>query len=151
MLNQIFNNQGSARKRKRVGRGIGSGKGKTCGRGTKGQGSRTGVSINGFEGGQMPIHRRLPKRGFKSLNRISYEPISLSVLQHCVDNKLLAVGDTVNLTKLYDIGLIKSLNVRVKILAVGSISVPLNVDLHGFSNAAAEKISAVGGKTTIVA
>src|SRR3954465_15812296 len=96
-LNELKSNPGSHKRKMRVGRGIGSGKGKTAGRGGKGQTARTGVRINGFEGGQTPIHRRLPKRGFNNYTRHEYETVNLGAIQKAVDAKTLDAGKTVNL------------------------------------------------------
>ena len=108
-LNELKDNDGATKNRKRVGRGIGSGKGKTCGRGVKGQKSRTGVSINGFEGGQMPIYPRLPKRGFNNFNRVEFATVNLSELQRAVDAKRLDAKKTVDRAALQAAGLILSL------------------------------------------
>src|ERR1700744_2397917 len=95
-LSDIADNAGSRKKRMRVGRGIGSGKGKTAGRGGKGQTARSGVRIKGFEGGQMPLHRRLPKRGFNNIFRVEYAEINLDRIQQAIDAKLLDAKDTIN-------------------------------------------------------
>ena len=102
-LHEIADNAGSRKKRMRVGRGIGSGKGKQAGRGGKGQTARTGVRIKGFEGGQMPLHRRLPKRGFNNMFRIEYAEINLDRLQEAIDSKLVDVKDTVNAESLVEV------------------------------------------------
>src|SRR5258706_16387163 len=106
-LNQLKGNPGSRHRKMRVGRGIGSGKGKTSGRGGKGQTARTGVRINGFEGGQTPIHRRLPKRGFNNHSRKEYEVINLGSVQKAVDNGKLDAKQTVNLELLKKAGLVR--------------------------------------------
>ena len=107
-LNQIKDNMGSTKNRKRIGRGIGSGTGKTSGKGHKGQKARSGVSIKGFEGGQMPIHRRLPKRGFTNINRINYTELNLGKIQKLIDSNKIDPKKTVNYKTLLDLGLVKS-------------------------------------------
>ncbi|MFT4072284.1 MAG: 50S ribosomal protein L15 [Dysgonamonadaceae bacterium] len=137
--------EGSTKSRKRIGRGTGSGKGGTSTRGHKGAKSRSGYSKKiGFEGGQMPIQRRLPKFGFNSLNRIEYKPINLDVLQTLAENNNLA---KVDIETLKNVGLISS-NTRVKILANGSLSAKLEVEAHAFSKAAEAAITAAGGSIT---
>src|SRR5476649_37258 len=118
-LNEIADNEGARKGRMRVGRGIGSGKGKTAGRGVKGQKARTGVAIKGFEGGQMPIFQRLPKRGFVNINRKEIKPINLGVLQSLIDSKALDASKKVTKEVLASIGLIKNKSVLIKILASG--------------------------------
>src|SRR3984885_1056087 len=105
-LNQLQNNPGAHKRRMRVGRGIGCGKGKTCGRGGKGQTARSGVAIKGFEGGQMPIHRRLPKRGFNNHTRVEFDVITLRDLQVLVDNGTFKAGETVSTAALKEKGVI---------------------------------------------
>ncbi len=146
-LNELFNNIGSKKQRKRVGRGIGSGKGKTCGRGVKGQKSRSGVAIKGFEGGQMPIIKRLPKRGFRCSSSLRYQVIAISNLE----NLLLCYGfDIQNIvTKdvLVDFGMIKNSRVKVKLLAANcKICTPLSISFDAHSQEARKIIEAAGGK-----
>ena len=107
-LNEIKDNSGSTKPRKRIGRGIGSGTGKTSGKGHKGQKSRSGVSIKGFEGGQMPIHRRLPKRGFININRVNYTELNLEKIQRLIDGKKIDPKKIINYETFLDLGLIKS-------------------------------------------
>merc|ERR1712054_330528 len=107
-INEIKDNLGSTKSRKRIGRGIGSGKGKTSGKGHKGQKSRSGVSIKGFEGGQMPIHRRLPKRGFTNINRINYTELNLDKIQKLIDGKKIDPKKIISYKILLDLGLVKS-------------------------------------------
>jgi large subunit ribosomal protein L15 len=140
-LNELSDNEGATKARMRVGRGVGSGKGKTSGRGVKGQKSRRGVSINGFEGGQMPIQRRLPKFGFKNFNRVEYKPLNLDVLQFLATEKGLT---EINLETLRANGLI-SKNDLVKVLGRGQISTTVNVQVHKFSKSAADAIQKAGG------
>jgi large subunit ribosomal protein L15 len=134
---------GSHRDRKRVGRGPGSGTGKTSGRGEKGQKARSGGSIPaGFEGGQMPLHRRIPKRGFHSRNRVEYQVVNVGHLE--------GLDGDVDPTVLRAAGLIRSLRKPVKILGVGEVSAALNISAHAFSGSAREKIEAAGGSATVI-
>ena len=111
-LNEIKDNSGSTKSRKRIGRGIGSGTGKTSGKGHKGQKSRSGVSIKGFEGGQMPIHRRLPKRGFTNINRVNYTELNLGNIQKLIDSKKIDPKKIISYKTLLDLGLVKSKKVK---------------------------------------
>src|SRR5258706_15532071 len=120
-LNQLKGNPGSRHRKMRVGRGIGSGKGKTSGRGGKGQTARTGVRINGFEGGQTPIHRRLPKRGFNNYTRKEYAVINLGAVQKAVDAGKIDGKQTVDLKLLKEAGLVRQNGTKVKLLAKGEI------------------------------
>jgi large subunit ribosomal protein L15 len=144
-LNELFPVYGARKKSKRVGRGLGSGKGKTSGSGVKGQKSRTGVAINGFEGGQMPIHRRLPKRGFNNPNKVTYQLINLSTLQALHDKGLLQ-DQVVNSEFLFNHGLIKNKSIPVKLLAKGEINFSVSIELKAVSAAAKEAIISKGGK-----
>jgi large subunit ribosomal protein L15 len=145
-LNDLSPAFGSTRKKKLLGRGIGSGKGKTSGRGTKGQRSRSGVAINGFEGGQMPLHRRLPKRGFKSLNRQIYTIISLGDIQNLIDRELIKKDEIITTELLVNCSVIKSAKHAVKLLANGELKAAVSVKLDAVSAAAAKQVEAVGGK-----
>lgn len=142
-LNELSDNPGSSKNRMRVGRGIGSGKGKTGGRGVKGQKARTGVAIKGFEGGQMPLHRRLPKRGFTNIFRKEYAIVNLAVLDQLS-------GDSFDAARLIELGVIKKLQDGLKILANGEITRAIHVTATLFSKAAEEKIKAAGGTATVV-
>ncbi len=134
----------SRKNRKRLGRGKASGHGKTCGRGHKGYGSRSGSKSRAYsEGGQMPIHRRLPKRGFKNINREEYQIVNLSTL----DN--LGLPD-INIEILAEKGIVKSVKKPVKILANGKLKKPITISANAFSQTAKEKIEAAGGKAEIV-
>ncbi len=148
-LNEIKDNEGARHSRMRVGRGIGSGKGKTCGRGVKGQKSRTGVAIKGFEGGQMPIFRRLPKRGFTSLNRKVYEVVNLSDLQRVVDEKKVDAKKPLNLEALKAAGLVKGTKHGVKLLAKGELKTGVTVEVDKASEAAQEAVKKAGGKVVV--
>ena len=143
-LNEISDNPGARRPRKRVGRGIGSGLGKTSGRGVKGQKARSGVSINGYEGGQMPIHRRLPKRGFTNIHRKEYAIVNLEELNR------FAAGSEVTPETLIESGLVKNPKDGIKILGDGELKVQLTVKANKFSRSAVEKIQAAGGKTEVI-
>jgi large subunit ribosomal protein L15 len=144
-LNELQPAPGSRTERKRVGRGIGSGSGKTSGRGTKGQNSRSGGGVRpGFEGGQNPIYRRLPKRGFTNPNRKEYAVVNLERLNQFME------GTEVTPELLVKQGIIKNLKSEVKILGNGELSAKLTVKAHKFSETAAEKIRAAGGATEVI-
>jgi large subunit ribosomal protein L15 len=144
MLNTLKANVGSKKARIRVGRGIGSGKGKTCGRGGKGQTARSGVAINGFEGGQNPLYRRLPKRGFNSLNRISYFPLNLNVLESLVSQGKIDPSN-INEDSIRALGLAKGVISKIKLLGVLSKGVVLNIQVSAASNSARASITSAGG------
>jgi len=144
-LNEIKDNPGARKRRMRVGRGIGSGKGKTCGRGQKGQKSRSGVAINGFEGGQMPLHMRIPKRGFNKPNRVEYSEVNLGALQRAVDSGKLAAGGSYDAASLVEAGVLTHSRDGVRLLAKGELTVPLNLTLAGASGAAKAALEALGG------
>lgn len=132
--------------RKRVGRGIASGTGKTAGRGQKGQKSRSGVAIKGFEGGQMPIHRRLPKYGFNNPNKKYYQLINLDVLQSLIDNKVIDASKEINGEVLCNANLIKKADVEYKVLGRGEIKSPITINVALISKTARDKIEQTGGK-----
>ena len=148
-LNNIKDNVGSNKNRKRIGRGIGSGTGKTSGKGHKGQKARSGVSIKGFEGGQMPIHRRLPKRGFNNINKVSFVEINVNRLDKLIDEKIIDPNKTINNKILMDIGLIKSEKSRVKLLANGELKNKINIEISAISSSAKDKVEKVGGSVLI--
>lgn len=148
-LNEIKDNEGARKTRMRVGRGIGSGKGKTGGRGVKGQKSRTGVSINGFEGGQMPLYRRLPKRGFNNINRKEYEVINLSDLQRIVDEKKVDASKPLNAEMLQQAGLVHNNKSGVKLLAKGELKAKVTVEVAKASVAAQEAVKKAGGQVVL--
>jgi len=133
-LNQIKDNLGSTKSRKRIGRGIGSGTGKTSGKGHKGQKSRSGVAIKGFEGGQMPIHRRLPKRGFTNVNRVNYTELNLDKIQKLIDGKKIDPKKIISFKTLLDLGLVKSKNAKIKLLGKGDIKIKIDIEVSAFSN-----------------
>jgi len=152
-LNQISDNAGATKNRKRIGRGIGSGTGKTGGRGVKGQKSRSGVSLVGFEGGQMPLYRRLPKRGFTNIFAKTFAVFNLGDLQKAVDNKKLDIKKVVNEAALREAGMLKGNYDGVRILARGEVSAKLNIEAAGASKAAKAAVAAVekaGGSVTVV-
>lgn len=148
-LNEISDNSGAHKRRMRIGRGIGSGKGKTGGRGVKGQKSRTGVRIKGFEGGQMPIHRRLPKRGFNKPNQLRYEEINLGDLQTAVDAKKLDAGKLVDIAALKAAGLVRGNRDGVRLLGNGKLSVKLEIQVTGASSPAIAAVEKLGGKVQL--
>lgn len=149
-LNEIKDNEGARKGRMRVGRGIGSGKGKTAGRGVKGQKARTGVSINGFEGGQMPLFRRLPKRGFSNYTRKEYEVINLSDLQRIVDEKKIDASKPVNAEVLKQAGLVHNNKHGIKLLAKGELKAKVTVQVSKASATAQEAVKKAGGKVEVL-
>lgn len=150
-LNEIRDNEGARRPRKRVGRGIGSGLGKTSGKGQKGQKSRSGVSLLGFEGGQMPLYRRLPKRGFTNIFRKEFQVVNLGSLQKAVDDGKLDAKATVNAETLKAAGLIKKSRDGIRLLAKGELKAKLTIEVDGASKAAVEGVEKAGGKLVIIA
>jgi len=149
-LNELRDNPGALHKSKRIGRGIGSGKGKTAGKGHKGQHARSGVALNEFEGGQMPLYRRLPKRGFKAPHRKAYDPINLDRLQEAIDRKKLDAGQPVTEQALREAGLAgRSGTVGVRLLARGELKSKLTLDLSSASKAAIEAVEKAGGSITV--
>lgn len=148
-LNELRDNPGATKNRMRVGRGIGSGKGKTAGRGVKGQKSRTGVSINGFEGGQMAIYRRLPKRGFNNIFRKDYVALNLDRIQAAVEAGKIEAGATVNAETFVAAGLIKSAKDGIRLLGNGELKVALTFDVAGASKSAVEAVEKAGGKVNL--
>lgn len=144
-LNEIKDNEGSSKDRIRVGRGIGSGKGKTGGRGVKGQKARSGVAINGFEGGQMPIYRRLPKRGFNNIFSSDFVIVSLGRIQAAIDAKKLDASATIDAASLKAAGVIRREKDGVRILADGELKAKVWIEAAGASKAAVEKIEKAGG------
>jgi large subunit ribosomal protein L15 len=150
-LNDLRDNPGARYKAKRLGRGIGSGKGKTSGRGVKGQTARTGVSINGFEGGQMPIYRRLPKRGFVNPSAKDYAEVNLGRLQAAVDSGRLDVAKTVDTAALVAAGLVGKPRDGVRLLARGDLKAKLTIEVAGASKAAVEAVEKAGGKVVLPA
>jgi large subunit ribosomal protein L15 len=150
-LSDIADNAGSRKKRMRVGRGIGSGKGKTSGRGGKGQTARSGVRIKGFEGGQMPLHRRLPKRGFNNVFRVEYSEVNLDRLQQAIDAKTLDAGSVINAEALVKAGVLRRAKGGVRLLGRGEIKAKVNVEVYGASKSAIEAVEKAGGSVKILA
>lgn len=148
-LNELKDNCGATKNRIRVGRGIGSGKGKTSGHGQKGQKARSGVAINGFEGGQMPIYRRLPKRGFKNPFAKVFAVVNLDTLQTAIDaGKLKA--DAVDLAALSNAGIVTKTNDGVRLLARGAVTTAVTISVNSASKAAVAAIEKAGGKVNII-
>ena len=143
-------NSKSSKNKKRLGRGIGSGKGKTCGRGHKGQKSRSGVAIKSFEGGQMPLYRRLPKRGFKSIKNKAIAIINLSRIQEIINKKKILPNIKINLSNLQKSKLINNKYRKLKLLASGDIKKKFDVEVNFISQSAKEKIEKSGGKVTLI-
>ena len=150
-LNTIRENDGATRNSKRVGRGIGSGRGKTSGSGHKGQKARSGVSINGFEGGQMPIHRRLPKRGFNNIFRKNYVEVNLGRLQTAIDAGKLDASKPVDATALVAAGVITKKRDGIRVLGNGVLKTKIEIHAAGASKAAAAGVEAAGGSLVMTA
>ena len=148
-LNELSDNPGAAKKQKRVARGPGSGKGKTAGRGIKGQKSRSGVAIGGYEGGQMPLYRRLPKRGFTKPNRKEYAVVNVGLIQKFIDLGKLDVAKTITEDMLVDAGLTATKRDGIRILAKGVITAKVMLDVTGASASAIEAVAAAGGSLTV--
>lgn len=149
-LNEIRDNAGAAKNRIRVGRGIGSGKGKTGGRGVKGQKARAGVAVKGFEGGQMPLHRRLPKRGFNNINARDLNEVNLGRIQEAVDAGKLDTSAPVTVASLIAAGVVSKPRDGVKILGQGDLTAKLSFEVFGASKSAREAIERAGGSVTIL-
>ena len=141
-LNTLNNHKS---KKIRVGRGIGSGKGKTSGRGVKGQKSRSGVAIKSFEGGQMPLYRRLPKRGFNSINKKNIAILNLDKIQYHIDKKIIKANDLLNSELLKKLNLINKNSSKLKILGTGQIKNKINIEADLASKSAVEKLEKIGG------
>src|SRR3982751_5622849 len=150
-LSDIADNAGSRKKRMRVGRGIGSGKGKTSGRGGKGQTARSGVRIKGFAGGQMPLHRRLPQRGFNNIFPLHFPDINLDLIQQAIDAKLLDPNAAINAESLVKSRVIRRSKDGVRLLGRGEIKAKLNIEVHGASKSAVAAVEKAGGTVKILA
>ena len=149
-LNEIRDNQGAHYRAKRVGRGIGSGKGKTSGRGGKGQTARSGVAINGFEGGQTPLHRRLPKRGFSNkIFQKDYKVVNLGRLQQALDAKKLTARGTIDGKSLVEAGVLRRLGDGIRLLAKGELKTKITIAVAGASQAAIAAVEKAGGKVVL--
>ena len=149
-LNDLRDNPGATKQRKRVGRGIGSGTGKTAGRGHKGQKSRSGVAIKGFEGGQMPIHRRLPKRGFNSIFRKKYNAVNLDRIQKAIDAKRIDAGKPVTIDVLLSAGVIRRVKDGVRLLGNGELKSAISFEVTGASKGAITAVEKTGGSVKLV-
>ena len=149
-LNTLKDNKGATSSLKRVGRGTGSGIGKTSGKGHKGQKSRSGVSINGFEGGQMPIHRRLPKRGFKKYNRKNYKILNLGDIQNIIDKGKIDPTKEINNEMIISSGIFSNIKDGIRVLARGEIKNKVNIIVNGASKTAIEKVKKAGGSLKIL-
>ena len=139
-----------SKNKKRLGRGIGSTKGKTSGRGHKGQKSRSGVAIKSFEGGQMPLYRRLPKRGFKSIKSKDIALINLSKIQDAINKKKISLSTIINLQSLQKLNMIKNKYRKIKLLGSGDIKNKFEAEVNFISKSAKEKIEKSGGKVTLI-
>ncbi|MDM8168058.1 MAG: 50S ribosomal protein L15 [Roseovarius sp.] len=148
-LNELRDNAGATKPRKRVGRGPGSGMGKTAGRGIKGQKSRSGVAIKGYEGGQMPLYQRLPKRGFNKPNRKKYAVVNLGLIQKFVDAKKIDGGKPITEDVLVESGLVRRKLDGIRVLAKGEISGKLTLEVTGASKSAVEAVEKAGGSLNV--
>ncbi len=148
-LNELRDNPGAAPKRKRIARGPGSGKGKTAGRGIKGQKSRSGVAINGYEGGQMPLYQRLPKRGFNKPNRKAYAVVNLGLIQKFIDAGKLDAKSAITEDALVASGLVRRKLDGVRVLAKGEFSAKANIEVTGASKSAVAAVEAAGGSLKV--
>lgn len=148
-LNELRDNPGAAKKAKRVGRGPGSGKGKTAGRGIKGQKSRSGVAINGYEGGQMPLYQRLPKRGFNKPNRKEFAVVNLGLIQKFIDAKKIDAKKDITEDTLVESGLVRRKKDGVRILAKGEFSAKASISVTGASKSAVAIVEKAGGSLTV--
>ena len=149
-LTDLRDNPGANKKRKRVGRGPGSGTGKMGGRGIKGQKSRSGVAINGYEGGQMPLYMRLPKRGFNNINAKRNAVVNLGLIQKFIDAKKLDAKKAIDEDALVASGLVRRKRDGVRVLAKGEISAKIDLNVTGASKAAVEAVEKAGGKVTLI-
>ena len=150
-LNELRDNPGAAKKAKRVGRGPGSGKGKTAGRGIKGQKSRSGVAINGYEGGQMPLYQRLPKRGFNKPNRKAFAVVNLGLIQKFIDDKKIDAKKDITEDVLVESGLVRRKKDGIRVLAKGDFSAKAKIAVTGASKSAVEAVEKAGGSLTVTA
>ena len=150
-LHELSDNEGATKKRMRVGRGPGSGKGKMGGRGIKGQKSRSGVSINGYEGGQMPIYQRLPKRGFNKPNRKSFAVVNLGLIQKFIDAKKIDASAAITEDALISSGLVRRKLDGIRVLAKGDFNAKVELQVSGASKSAVEAVEKAGGKLTVTA
>ena len=150
-LHELADNEGAAKKKKRVARGPGSGKGKTAGRGIKGQKSRSGVALGGYEGGQMPLYRRLPKRGFTKPNKLHYSVVNLGLIEKFIAAGKLDAKAEITEDAIIAAGLTKNKLDGIRVLAKGEIKTKVNLTVSGASAAAVEAVEKAGGKVTLLA
>ncbi|HEY4136378.1 MAG TPA: 50S ribosomal protein L15 [Alphaproteobacteria bacterium] len=148
-LNQLSDNQGAHKHRRRVGRGIGSGKGKTSGSGVKGQKSRSGVAINGFEGGQMPIHRRVPKRGFNNVSGKRFAEVTLGGLQKAIEAGKLDAGKPITIELLKSSGVVRHVRDGVRLLGTGELKTKVALELTGATKSAIAAVEKAGGSVKV--
>ena len=148
-LNELRDNPGATKKRKRVGRGPGSGMGKTGGRGIKGQKSRSGVAINGYEGGQMPLYQRLPKRGFNKPNRKAYAVVNLGLIQKFIDDKKIDAKAEITEDVLIESGLVRRKKDGIRVLAKGDFSAKATISVTGASKSAVAAVEKAGGSLNV--
>ena len=148
-LNQLSDNPGATKRRKRIGRGPGSGTGKMGGRGIKGQKSRSGVAINGYEGGQMPLYMRLPKRGFNNINAKTYAVVNLGLIQKFIDAKKIDANKPITEQSLVESGLVRRIKDGVRILAKGDLTSKLDITVTGASASAIEAVAKAGGALNV--
>ncbi len=150
-LDEIRDNPGARKKRMRVGRGIGSGKGKTAGRGVKGQKARTGVAVKGFEGGQMPLHRRLPKRGFHNIFRLNFNQVTLGRIETAIAAGKLDANATVDAAALVAAGVVRRVKDGVRVLGSGELTTKINLDVTYATKSVIEAVEKLGGSVTMKA
>ncbi len=148
-LNEIRDNKGARKQSMRVARGVGSGKGRTGGRGIKGQKSRTGVAINGFEGGQMPVYRRAPKRGFNNIFRLTFAEINLGRIQKAIEDKILAADKEIDAIALMEAGLIKRMRDGIRLLGNGEFSSKAVIRVTGATKSAIAAVEKAGGQVIV--
>ena len=148
-LNELRDNPGATKRRKRVGRGPGSGTGKTAGRGIKGQKSRSGVAINGYEGGQMPLYQRLPKRGFNKPNRKAFAVVNLGLIQKFIDDKKIDAKGEITEDVLVESGLVRRKKDGIRVLAKGEFSAKAKISVTGASKSAIALVEKAGGSLTV--
>ncbi len=148
-LNELHDNPGATKKRKRVARGPGSGMGKTAGRGIKGQKSRSGVAVNAYEGGQMPLYQRLPKRGFNKPNQKHFAVVNLGLIQKFIDAKKIDIKDAITEDVLVSCGLVRRKLDGVRVLAKGEITSKVTIAVTGASKGAVDAVAAAGGSLSV--
>ncbi len=149
-LNELRDNPGARKSKTRVGRGIGSGKGKTAGRGVKGQKSRSGVAINGFEGGQMPLHMRMPKRGFNQPNRSKFVELNIGALQSAIDDKKIDAKKPINAETLVESGVLTRARDGVRLLGKGELKSKITIEVSYATKTATAAVEAAGGSVTML-